>query len=55
MSDGINIGFRKATGNWTMAECTDDSLKPGALKAVKTSLLRNQPSTVIYGCWDYVW
>ena len=35
MSDGINKGFLKATGQWVMWLNADDLMKPGTLKAVK--------------------
>ena len=54
MSDGINIGFRKATGNWIMWLNADDSLKPGALKAVKDFASAKSDVDVIYGCFDFV-
>jgi glycosyltransferase involved in cell wall biosynthesis len=54
MSDAINKGFDKATGEWVMWLNADDRLKPGALKAVKEFAENNPQTDVIYGCWDFI-
>ncbi len=54
MSDGINKGFRRATGTWVMWLNADDRLKPGALKAVKEFAESRPEADVIYGCWDFI-
>lgn len=54
MSDGINKGFRKATGRWVMWLNADDRLKPGALREVKAFSETNPAMDVIFGCWDYM-
>lgn len=54
MSDGINKGFRRATGKWVMWLNADDRLKPGALKAVLDFAGGHADADVIYGCWDFI-
>lgn len=54
MTDAINKGFRKATGDWVMWLNADDRLKPGALGAVKAFSEQHPEADVIYGGWDYV-
>jgi glycosyltransferase involved in cell wall biosynthesis len=54
MSDGINKGFRAATGGWVMWLNADDRLKPGALAAVKAFAAGHPDADVIYGGWDFV-
>jgi glycosyltransferase involved in cell wall biosynthesis len=54
MSDGINKGFRRATGKWVMWLNADDRLKPGALKALKDFAESQPQADVIYGCWDFI-
>jgi glycosyltransferase involved in cell wall biosynthesis len=49
MSDGINRGFRKATGDWVMWLNTDDYLLPGALAKVAEFATRRPELAVIYG------
>ena len=54
MSDGINKGFRRATGKWVMWLNADDRLKPGALQLLKDFAAQHEDADVIYGGWDYV-
>ena len=54
MSDGINKGFRKATGKWVMWLNADDRLRPGALARVKAFAETRPTSDVIYGCWNFI-
>ena len=49
MSDGINRGFRRATGDWVMWLNTDDYLLPGALSRVAEFVLNQPAADVIYG------
>lgn len=49
MSDGINRGFLKATGDWVMWLNTDDYLLPGALAKVAGFAARHPEADVIYG------
>lgn len=49
MSDGINRGFLKATGDWVMWLNTDDYLLPGALAKVAACATRHPEADVIYG------
>jgi glycosyltransferase involved in cell wall biosynthesis len=49
MSDGINRGFRRATGDWVMWLNTDDYLLPGTLAKVAEFAARNPEADVIYG------
>lgn len=49
MSDGINRGFRKATGDWVMWLNTDDYLLPNALEKVAAFAARHPEADVIYG------
>ena len=53
MSDAINKGFDRATGEWVMWLNADDRLKPGALAAM-LPLLENSDADVVYGDWDFV-
>lgn len=49
MSDGINKGFLKATGDWLMWLNCDDYLQPGALARV-ADFISNHPHTdVVHG------
>jgi len=52
MSDAINRGFDRATGDWVMWLNADDRLKPGALAAVAGSELEG--ADVVYGSFDFV-
>jgi glycosyltransferase involved in cell wall biosynthesis len=49
MSDGINKGFLKATGDWVMWLNTDDYLLPGALARIARYAAENPAVDVIYG------
>ncbi len=49
MSDGINRGFLKATGDWVMWLNTDDYLLPNALEKVAAFAARHPEADVIYG------
>jgi glycosyltransferase involved in cell wall biosynthesis len=49
MSDGINKGFRKATGDWVMWLNCDDYLLPGALAKVKEFALSHPNMDIIHG------
>ena len=49
MSDGINKGFKKATGDWVMWLNTDDYLLPGTLARVARHAEENPTADVIYG------
>jgi len=49
MSDGINRGFLKATGDWVMWLNTDDYLLPGALAKVAASITQNPKGDIVYG------
>lgn len=49
MSDGINKGFLKATGDWVMWLNADDYLLPGALARVANHAGKNPNADVIYG------
>jgi glycosyltransferase involved in cell wall biosynthesis len=54
MSDGINKGFLRATGDWLMWLNTDDYLLPGALAKVAAFAEQNPQADVIYGDVDFV-
>lgn len=54
MSDGINKGFKKATGSWVMWLNADDQLLPGALSSVKDFASQHADADVIYGCWNFM-
>ena len=54
MSDGINKGFRKATGDWVMWLNCDDYFLPGALAKVKEYALAHPEADVIHGDCVYV-
>lgn len=54
MSDGINRGFRKATGDWVMWLNTDDYLLPGALARVAAFAEKNPAADFIYGDTQFV-
>lgn len=49
MSDGINKGFRQATGDWVMWLNCDDFLLPGALKKVADFIATNPKADVVHG------
>ncbi len=52
MSDAINKGFAKATGDWVMWLNADDRLKPGALAEI-LPLLKKSAADTVYGDWDF--
>lgn len=54
MSDAINKGFRRATGDWVMWLNTDDFLLPGALEKVANHAEAHPEADVIYGECMYV-
>ncbi len=54
MCDGINKGFRQATGDWIMWLNTDDYLLPGALAKVAAHAARHPDADVIYGECQFV-
>lgn len=49
MSDGINKGFVKATGDWVMWLNCDDYLLPGALKKVADYIQAHPDIDVVHG------
>jgi glycosyltransferase involved in cell wall biosynthesis len=49
MSDGINKGFLKATGDWVMWLNCDDYLLPGALAKVAQFAAKHPEADVIHG------
>jgi glycosyltransferase involved in cell wall biosynthesis len=49
MSDGINKGFLRATGDWVMWLNTDDYLLPGALARVAEHAAKDPKADVTYG------
>lgn len=54
MSDGINRGFLRATGDWIMWLNTDDYLLPGTLEKVSVFAAKNPDADVIYGDVEFV-
>lgn len=54
MSDGINRGFRRATGDWLMWLNTDDYLLPGALAKVAAFAATHPQADILYGDTDFV-
>jgi len=54
MSDGINKGFLKATGDWVMWLNCDDYLQPGVLEKVATFAKFHPDADVIHGDCIYV-
>ena len=54
MSDGINKGFRKATGDWLMWLNCDDYLLPGALAKVADFIRAHPEADVVHGDCVYV-
>jgi glycosyltransferase involved in cell wall biosynthesis len=54
MSDGINRGFRRATGDWVMWLNTDDYLAPDALQKVALFAQQHPDADIIYGDVDFV-
>jgi glycosyltransferase involved in cell wall biosynthesis len=53
MSDAINKGFERATGDWVMWLNADDRLKPGALTEI-AKVLSKTDSDVVYGGWNFI-
>jgi glycosyltransferase involved in cell wall biosynthesis len=53
MSDAINKGFERASGDWVMWLNADDRLLPGSLLEIK-SLLEKTTADVVYGDWNFV-
>lgn len=53
MSDAINKGFDKASGDWVMWLNADDRLKPGTLEDLLKHLEASK-ADVVYGDWDFV-
>lgn len=49
MSDGINKGFLKATGDWLMWLNCDDYLLPDALKRVSDLIAKDPTADIIHG------
>lgn len=53
MSDAINKGFDRATGEWVIWLNADDRLKPGVLSRVKQAAA-NSTADILYGAYDFV-
>lgn len=49
MSDGINRGFLRATGDWIMWLNTDDYLLPGALAKLAEFIAKHPQAQIVYG------
>ena len=54
MSDGINKGFRKASGDWLMWLNCDDYLLPGALAKVAEFIESRPQADVVHGDCVYI-
>jgi glycosyltransferase involved in cell wall biosynthesis len=54
MSEGINKGFTRATGDWVMWLNADDYLEPGALEKVARHADGHDNADVIFGGWHFV-
>lgn len=54
MSDGINKGFLRATGDWAMWLNCDDWLLPGALAKVADFITKHPEADVVHGDCVYV-
>ena len=54
MSDGINKGFAKATGDWLMWLNCDDFLLPGVLAKVASFIAANPGVDVVHGDCEYI-
>lgn len=54
MSDGINKGFAKATGDWVMWLNCDDFLLPGALAKVAEFIRKNPDADIVHGDCEYI-
>lgn len=53
MSDAINKGFERASGDWVMWLNADDRLEPEALAKV-LPYLQKSTADVIYGDWNFI-
>ncbi len=53
MSDAINKGFDRATGDWVIWLNADDRLKPGVLAQVKQAASQTH-ADVLYGSYDFI-
>jgi glycosyltransferase involved in cell wall biosynthesis len=53
MSDAINKGFDRATGEWVMWLNADDKLKPDILASC-LSILNRSNADVVYGDWEFI-
>lgn len=54
MSDGINKGFLRATGDWLMWLNCDDYLMPGALEKVADFIRQHPEADIVHGDCIYV-
>lgn len=54
MSDGINKGFRQATGDWVMWLNCDDYLLPSVLEKVATYIREHPEADIVHGDCIYV-
>lgn len=54
MSDAINKGVIRTSGDWWMWLNTDDYLEPQALKQVAEFIAAHPEADVVYGDWNYV-
>jgi glycosyltransferase involved in cell wall biosynthesis len=54
MSDGINKGFRQASGDWVMWLNCDDYLLPGALEKVADHIRSHPEADIVHGDCIYV-
>jgi glycosyltransferase involved in cell wall biosynthesis len=54
MSDGINKGFARATGDWVMWLNCDDFLLPGALAKVAEYIARHPAADIVHGDCEYI-
>jgi glycosyltransferase involved in cell wall biosynthesis len=54
MSDGINKGFRQATGDWLMWLNCDDYLLPGALEKVAELIKLHPDADVVHGDCNFI-
>lgn len=54
MSDGINKGFRKASGDWLMWLNCDDYLLPGALEKVAEFIAKHPNADIVHGDCVYI-
>jgi len=54
MSDGINKGFKKASGDWVMWLNCDDFLLPGALAKVADFIAKHPEADVVHGDCEYI-